>query len=257
MLTDRAHLEVRAGAGGNGSLSFRREAHVPKGGPDGGDGGRGGDVILRVDDSLRDLQAFRRRGPLPRRPRRQRPGLAAPRRRRRDDDRARPARHAGGEVGRHALRPRAARPGGHDRARRRGRARQHALQVLDPPDAADRRARAARRGGPRRPAPQAAGRRRPRRAAERRQVLAAGAAHARAAEGRRLPVHHAGAGARHARGRRPPARDRRHPRPDRGRPRGRRPRARLPRPRRADAAARARARPGAARRLRPARQPRA
>src|SRR4051794_34855674 len=61
VLTDRAHLEVRAGAGGNGSLSFRREAHVPKGGPDGGDGGRGGDVILRCDDSLRDLQAFRRR----------------------------------------------------------------------------------------------------------------------------------------------------------------------------------------------------
>ena len=61
MLTDRAHLEVRAGAGGNGCLSFRREAHVPKGGPDGGDGGRGGDVILRCDDSLRDLQAFRRR----------------------------------------------------------------------------------------------------------------------------------------------------------------------------------------------------
>jgi GTPase len=52
---------VRAGAGGNGSLSFRREAHVPKGGPDGGDGGRGGDVILRCDDSLRDLQSFRRR----------------------------------------------------------------------------------------------------------------------------------------------------------------------------------------------------
>src|SRR3954463_9692872 len=62
MFTDRAHLEVRAGAGGNGSLSFRREAHVPKGGPDGGDGGRGGDVILRCDDSLRDLQSFRRRG---------------------------------------------------------------------------------------------------------------------------------------------------------------------------------------------------
>ena len=42
-------------------MSFRREAHVPKGGPDGGDGGRGGDVLVRVDDSLRDLQAFRRR----------------------------------------------------------------------------------------------------------------------------------------------------------------------------------------------------
>jgi GTPase len=61
VFTDRAHLEVRAGAGGNGCVSFRREAHVPKGGPDGGDGGRGGDVVLRCDDSLRDLQSFRRR----------------------------------------------------------------------------------------------------------------------------------------------------------------------------------------------------
>jgi GTP-binding protein len=62
MLADRATIEVRAGRGGDGSLSFRREAHVPKGGPDGGDGGRGGDVVLRCDDSLRDLQSFRRRG---------------------------------------------------------------------------------------------------------------------------------------------------------------------------------------------------
>lgn len=61
MLHDRARMEVRAGAGGDGVVSFRREAHVPKGGPDGGDGGRGGDVVLRCDDSLRDLQAFRRR----------------------------------------------------------------------------------------------------------------------------------------------------------------------------------------------------
>ena len=58
---DRARIEVTAGAGGNGCLSFRREAHVPKGGPDGGDGGRGGDVLLRCDDNLRDLQAFRRK----------------------------------------------------------------------------------------------------------------------------------------------------------------------------------------------------
>jgi GTP-binding protein len=62
MLYDRARIEVRAGAGGDGVVSFRREAHVPKGGPDGGDGGRGGDVTLVCDDSLRDLQAFRRRG---------------------------------------------------------------------------------------------------------------------------------------------------------------------------------------------------
>jgi GTP-binding protein len=60
-MQDRARIHVQAGGGGNGCLSFRREAHVPKGGPDGGDGGRGGDVILVCDDSLRDLQSFRRR----------------------------------------------------------------------------------------------------------------------------------------------------------------------------------------------------
>ena len=60
MLADKARIEVRGGAGGNGSTSFRREAHVPKGGPDGGDGGRGGDVVLRCDDNLRDLQFFKR-----------------------------------------------------------------------------------------------------------------------------------------------------------------------------------------------------
>ncbi len=58
---DRARIHVQAGAGGDGCLSFRREAHVPKGGPDGGDGGRGGDVILVCDDSLRDLETYRRR----------------------------------------------------------------------------------------------------------------------------------------------------------------------------------------------------
>lgn len=61
MLYDKATIHVSAGAGGDGSASFRREAHVPRGGPDGGDGGRGGDVVLVCDGSLRDLQAFRRR----------------------------------------------------------------------------------------------------------------------------------------------------------------------------------------------------
>jgi GTP-binding protein len=60
-MQDRAHIHVQAGAGGDGCLSFRREAHVPKGGPDGGDGGRGGDVIVVCDDGLRDLESFRRR----------------------------------------------------------------------------------------------------------------------------------------------------------------------------------------------------
>jgi len=58
---DRARIHVQAGGGGNGALSFRREAHVPKGGPDGGDGGRGGDVVLVCSESLRDLESFRRR----------------------------------------------------------------------------------------------------------------------------------------------------------------------------------------------------
>ncbi len=60
-MQDRARIHVQAGAGGDGCLSFRREAHVPRGGPDGGDGGRGGDVVLICDGSLRDLEAYRRR----------------------------------------------------------------------------------------------------------------------------------------------------------------------------------------------------
>ena len=58
---DKARIHVQAGGGGNGCLSFRREANVPHGGPDGGDGGHGGAVILVCDDSLRDLQSFKRR----------------------------------------------------------------------------------------------------------------------------------------------------------------------------------------------------
>jgi GTPase len=61
MLYDKARIFVQGGAGGNGCESFRREAHVPRGGPDGGDGGRGGSVVLPCDDSLRDLQSFKRK----------------------------------------------------------------------------------------------------------------------------------------------------------------------------------------------------
>jgi len=55
---DKATIHVRGGAGGDGAVSFRREAHVPKGGPDGGDGGIGGDVVLVCDPSRRDLAEF-------------------------------------------------------------------------------------------------------------------------------------------------------------------------------------------------------
>src|SRR3954451_18920489 len=61
MLYDKARIFVQGGGGGNGAMSFRREAHVPRGGPDGGDGGRGGDVVLVCDDSLRDLQTYKRK----------------------------------------------------------------------------------------------------------------------------------------------------------------------------------------------------
>jgi GTP-binding protein len=59
MLYDRAKIHVEAGGGGNGSISLRREAHVPRGGPDGGDGGKGGDVVVVCDPSRRDLAALR------------------------------------------------------------------------------------------------------------------------------------------------------------------------------------------------------
>src|SRR5215210_437776 len=61
MFHDRARIHVQAGRGGDGALSFRREKHVPKGGPDGGDGGPGGDVVLVADADLRDLSGYRRR----------------------------------------------------------------------------------------------------------------------------------------------------------------------------------------------------
>jgi GTPase len=60
MLFDRAKIHVEGGRGGNGVVSFRREAHVPRGGPDGGDGGRGGDVVLITDAQRRDLSSLGR-----------------------------------------------------------------------------------------------------------------------------------------------------------------------------------------------------
>lgn len=59
MFVDKVHIFVKGGDGGAGCMSFRREAHVPKGGPDGGDGGHGGNVVLKADASLSSLIDYR------------------------------------------------------------------------------------------------------------------------------------------------------------------------------------------------------
>jgi len=59
MFVDRAKITIVSGKGGNGAVSFRREPFVPEGGPDGGDGGKGGDVIIQADSGLRTLMDFK------------------------------------------------------------------------------------------------------------------------------------------------------------------------------------------------------
>ena len=59
MFVDKAKIRITAGNGGNGAVAFHREKYVAAGGPDGGDGGKGGNIVFKVDDNLSTLSDFR------------------------------------------------------------------------------------------------------------------------------------------------------------------------------------------------------
>ena len=95
MFFDEAKIYVKAGDGGNGVVAFRREAHVPRGGPSGGNGGRGGDVYLVADPQVNTLIHVQPPGALPRAERRARPGQESDRRAGRRSGDPRAGRHGG------------------------------------------------------------------------------------------------------------------------------------------------------------------
>ena len=232
---DEAKVYIRSGDGGNGCVAFRREKFIEFGGPSGGNGGRGGDVVVEAVDGLNTLIDYRYAQHFKARPGVGRHGQGPPRRRRRRRRAQGAGRHADfrrgqGDAARRPDRDRPARGAGGGRQRR---LRQRALQVLDQPRAAQRQSRPAGRGALDLAAPQADRRRRPGRPAERRQVHLPRRGQRGEAEDRRLSVHHAQPAARRGRERRPRIRAGRHPRPDRRRARGRRPGRPLPRPHRA------------------------
>ena len=82
MFADRAKIYIRSGKGGDGHCSFRRELYVPNGGPDGGDGGRGGDLIFAIDEGLNTLVDYRHKRKICGRRRRTGRKTAMPRKRR-------------------------------------------------------------------------------------------------------------------------------------------------------------------------------
>ena len=137
MFLDRVKIWVRAGDGGDGAATFRQEAHVPRGGPDGGDGGRGGSIHLRVDAGQTTLRDFQHRHHFRAEPGGRGTRRPAPRQGRRRPDPRRPARdrRLRRRDRRAARRPRRGRPERDGRPRRPRRPRQHPLRDVDPPGA--------------------------------------------------------------------------------------------------------------------------
>ena len=242
MFVDRVTIHVKGGDGGNGCLGFRREKYVPRGGPNGGDGGSGGHVIVRAVEGLTNLAhlSFQRHWKAERGEHGQ--GSDCHGRGAEDLVIEVPAGTIVRDRDRgHVLRDlKRAGDDGDRRPGRPGRARQQALQVVHQPAPRGRSSRGS-------PGEERwitlelkviadVGLDRP---AERRQVDPALADLAGPPRDRRLSVHDQVSESRH-RSRRtgPRVRRGRHPRPDRGGARGPRPRARVPPPRRADAAAR-------------------
>ena len=226
---DRVTLQVQAGHGGNGCASIHREKFKPLGGPDGGNGGRGGDVILEVDASSATLLDFHRRPVRRAGNGRQGEGsnrtgadgadliIASAERDRGQDGRRRGARRPGRRG--HPVRRRRGRPG---RARQRGAGLAAAQGARVRPQG--------RAGSAARPHPRAEDgrRRRAGRLPQRGQVLPDRGDVRGPAEDRRLPVHHLDPEPRRGRGGRRPVRRGRRAGPDPGRQPGQGPGPRLP-----------------------------
>ena len=240
---DRVELHVAAGSGGHGCASVHREKFKPLGGPDGGNGGRGGDVILVVDQSVTTLLDYHHS------PHRKatngKPGEGGNRSGKDGQDLVLPVPDGTvdpGQGGERARRP--GRPGHHVRRRpgRPRRPRQRGAGLGPPQGARLRAARRARRPPGHRPGAEDGRGRGARRLPERRQVLADLGAVGRQAEDRGLPVHHPRPEPGRGDGRLDRLHDRGRAGPDPGRQPGQGPRPGVPAPRRA--LQRARARPG-------------